>query len=86
MKSLFLTLLIICLNFYTVLSVPFMYDGPIKVNQSANTNKQFGNKYIFLSVFIGIICLFVIGFVALLTTKVQNKKPIQYYTPLSYIS
>jgi hypothetical protein len=51
-------------------------DKPVRVhNYSYSYNLPAVNKYMVLSVVIGICCLFVIGFVALVTTEVQNNKP-----------
>jgi hypothetical protein len=64
---------------------------PTRVNNySYAYNIPHVNKYMVLSVVIGIFCLFVIGFVAVVTTEVQNNKPYmkQYYKQngLSYMS
>jgi hypothetical protein len=55
---------------------------PIRVNNySYSYNIPHINKYMVLSVVIGICCLFFIGFIALMTIELQNHKPYtkQYY-------
>ena len=89
MKLTNIIFLIICFNIIN--AIPIMNDSinndndngkPIRVNNySYAYNIPHFNKYMVLSVVIGICCLFVIGFFALMTIEVQNNKPYmkQYY-------
>ena len=58
-------------------------DNPIRVNNYSYSNSYNIldiNKYIVLSVLMGIGVLFIIGFMAIMLTEVQNKNNSKYYT------
>ncbi len=92
MKSIYITFLIICITIINIINaIPIINDSsdsysnigkPTRVNNySYSYNMPSFNKYMVLSVVIGICFLFLIGFIALMTIELQNNKPNmkQYY-------
>ncbi len=78
MKFICITFIIICINIINAIPVINYNDEetPVRVNNySYSYNVPSINKYMVLSVILGVCCLFVVGFVALITTEVQNNKP-----------
>lgn len=79
MKSTTLTLLLLLISIINMINaMPVLNESiddekPIRVNNySYSYNMPSVNKYIFFSLVLGLVCLFLIGLTALMTVEVQN--------------